>query len=83
MIHIAKVTCRVVSKRLKVREGKHSGGHTAGLNNPPLILENTHALTAREKPELKQIYNNCAGFCCTTVVTMVVPLFVFEEMLAT
>ncbi|KAL8731250.1 MAG: hypothetical protein Q9181_004350 [Wetmoreana brouardii] len=33
----------------------------AGLNSPPLILKNTHAFTAKEKPKLKLIYNKEAG----------------------
>jgi hypothetical protein len=31
------------------------------LNNPPLIRKNTHAFTAREKPKLKAMNNNCEG----------------------
>ena len=56
---------------------------TAGLNSPPLIRKNTQALTASEKPKDRLIYRSSAGFFCCTVVTTVVPMFVFEEMLAT
>ena len=56
---------------------------TAGLKSPPLILKKTQALTANENPKLKLMYSSCAGFFCTTVVTIVVPVLVFEEMLAT
>lgn len=34
---------------------------TAGLNNPPLILKNTHAFTASENPKHNAIYCNCCG----------------------
>lgn len=57
-------------------------GLTAGLNSPPLILKKTHALTVKEKPNDRLIYNNCEGFFCTTVVMTVVPVFVFEATLA-
>ena len=32
------------------------------MNSPPLILKKTQALTAREKPKHKLMYNNWAGF---------------------
>lgn len=56
---------------------------TAGLNKPPLILKKTQAFTASENPKLKLMYNNSEGFFCATCVITVVPVLVFEEMLAT
>ena len=78
MIHIPNVTC----SSQHVDCGKHLE-LTAGLKSPPLILKKTQALTARENPKLKLIYSSCAGFFCATVVTIVVPVFVFDEILAT
>ena len=56
---------------------------TAGLNKPPLMRKNTHALAAREKPKLSDMYKSWEGFFCCTVVITVLPVLVFEEMLAT
>ena len=44
--------------RGKVASGTETGRPTAGLNSPPLILKNTPAITAREKPKLSAIYDN-------------------------
>lgn len=69
IILIPKVTYTIVSK--KVRGFGVQGSRTAVLNNPPLILKNTQALTAREKPKLRLIYSSWAGFYCSTVIMIV------------
>jgi hypothetical protein len=43
---------------------------TAGLNNPPLILKNTQALTIRLKPKQSEMYNNVAGLSPGQYVTI-------------
>jgi hypothetical protein len=40
---------------------RHIPNVTAGLNRPPLIRKNTHALTAREKPNERAMYWSCCG----------------------
>ena len=59
--HIAPTICE--RKRRPPRDQvkapiKHMPSVTAGLNNPPLILKNVHALTANEKPKASAMYSS-------------------------
>lgn len=49
------------------------------LNSPPETRENTHALTASEKPNAKLIYSSCSGEPRASPV----PFLALAEMFAT
>jgi len=47
------------------------------------MRKKTHAFVANENPNARLMYRSSEGFFCWTVVTTIVPIFVFDEMFAT